>query len=362
MSKQDEVGRRSVSMVTEPRTPLRVLAQATELLGGRKGWRLFDEVRGRKGEWPAWCHCPLRDAMDALMVRGVVKPEQYVDGMTIFSGDDHLVGASIVALAAWRPTKGVYRFDSTLLAELEQTPVSGDLPAQVLLRLPEWCVYVELEHDLGYWAHLDYEPDTARNVLRIVVACDGEVARVISVYLGGSLEQGMEEMWQRGVALARMGGLPRPDGRFCKPSDVAPMISALLYLCTEEPDLRDASGSPRRPTRILRQGPLHSAQAPVVWEIGWRLGPALRRAQESERAEHAEERGVGARRRGHIRRAHWHSYWMGTEKRGDRRRELRWLPPIAVALELEDGAAPFATVRPVDREKQAPGAFGGADD
>lgn len=55
------------------------------------------------------------------------------------------------------------------------------------------------------------------------------------------------------------------------------------------------------------------------------------------------------RRGRYRRRAINRPYWTGSEARGDRRRELRWLPPIPVALELGDGAAPFTTVRPVDK-------------
>jgi len=35
----------------------------------------------------------------------------------------------------------------------------------------------------------------------------------------------------------------------------------------------------------------------------------------------------------YVRRAHWHHYWVGSEKRGDKRLELRWLPPIPVGKE-----------------------------
>lgn len=35
----------------------------------------------------------------------------------------------------------------------------------------------------------------------------------------------------------------------------------------------------------------------------------------------------------YVRRAHWHHYWIGSERRGDKRLELRWLPPIPVGKE-----------------------------
>ena len=32
----------------------------------------------------------------------------------------------------------------------------------------------------------------------------------------------------------------------------------------------------------------------------------------------------------HIHRAHWHHYWVGSERRGDRHVGLRWMPPVQV--------------------------------
>jgi hypothetical protein len=50
----------------------------------------------------------------------------------------------LAALCAWRMGKGVYRFDPDLLQELWETPVTGEIPGEILLHLPEWCVYLEL--------------------------------------------------------------------------------------------------------------------------------------------------------------------------------------------------------------------------
>lgn len=62
--------------------------------------------------------------------------------------------------------------------------------------------------------------------------------------------------------------------------------------------------------------------------MGVRLGAALRRAYQAEQTG-AERPHAGPRP--HVRRAHWHGYWSGPRD-GARRYDLRWLPPIAVAL------------------------------
>lgn len=69
------------------------------------------------------------------------------------------------------------------------------------------------------------------------------------------------------------------------------------------------------------------------------MGAALRRAY------HASETGQthGGTVRPHIRRAHWHSFWVGSGD--DKKINVKWLPPIAV--NLDDDALP-AVVRKVE--------------
>jgi len=69
-------------------------------------------------------------------------------------------GAILAALAPWHESKGVYWFDPELLAALEDTTLDADIPVQVLLRLPEWCMYVATPGGLageaglrGFYAH-----------------------------------------------------------------------------------------------------------------------------------------------------------------------------------------------------------------
>lgn len=54
--------------------------------------------------------------------------------------------------------------------------------------------------------------------------------------------------------------------------------------------------------------------------VGWDLGEALERAQLP---------GEGSVRP-HLRRAHWHHYWVG---QGRTRLELRWIHPVLVGGE-----------------------------
>ena len=53
-------------------------------------------------------------------------------------------------------TRSVYKFDPTLQDSLMSTQLKGDLPCDLLKRLPEWTVYIDI--DDGVYVSLDYIP------------------------------------------------------------------------------------------------------------------------------------------------------------------------------------------------------------
>lgn len=94
-----------------------------------------------------------------------------------FVGADQVVEAvKLSALAAWRMTKGIFRVDQTLMAALIETPIDAAVPVDVLLRLPGWCIYLELDQlptfrsaARGVWVSL--EPADPREVGRSTCSC-----------------------------------------------------------------------------------------------------------------------------------------------------------------------------------------------
>ncbi len=298
-------------------------------------WPFYDRCladRDGLGGWPEWCYCPMAAAY-AVVSRGkLAAPEQ--------AGDI----ARVAALAAWRPTQGVYRFHPATLAALLETPLSGDLPVEHLQRLPEWCVYIEL--GLGDWhgffAHLEYDAKTRRTELRLLLDADSRLVPIVLHVSEGTVAAAVDgALAEAGLqAHARGAILPMPAEAIDAATSIAgKLVSVLLYLCAGDPELRPTKGSKRSLTRpTLKQGRtgpyMPAATRPEVWETGFTLGAALAEAKAAE--------ATGGTVRGHIRRAHWHSFWVGS---GDSRRlDLRWLPPIAVNLDSPESP----TVRRVD--------------
>ena len=125
---------------------------------------------------------------------------------------------------------------------------------------------------------------------------------------------------------------------------VRPLISILLYLCSDEPeidDLRQPGSSPARPRpkKTKRGWRLFPPDCPRMWTVGAGIGAQLREAA----AAVGDPTGRTVRahlRRAHLRRGHWHGYWTGPRD-AERRFRYRWLSPMVVgAAEKTDRRDP----------------------
>src|SRR5690606_32262905 len=282
-------------------------------------------MRGRDlPSWPAWCHAPIAAGV-AAVTGGATSPRLTPD----LARD----AAAVTALAAWRQTKGVYRFDQDLLEALWSTPVTGDLPSQVLHRLPEWCVYVPLDRPVaqerlyGVWAHLEHDANDGSQELRLLFAAGDELWPV-PIALGGSLRAGIDA-----VVSSALLRLQRPladrqvdEATRALREAAEPVVSLLLWLCSEQPEIT-GDGRPEnpRPVKTKRGARTFPAAGPRTWEVGARVGAALRAARDA--AKRAEGEATGRRVRPHVRRAHWHTYLTGPRS-SEQTPVFRWLNPI----------------------------------
>lgn len=312
--------------------------------------------RSRSGKWPTACYCPTTEFI--LLLRNAPAAQHVY---------------RIAALTTWRVTQGIYRYDPTIIEELWNTPITGDIPTDLLHRLPEWCVYIEIgrvapmvqapfgdrDHLHGAFVYLD--TSTCRKHTQVTLVLDYASTLVpIGFHLRGTLEASVRSVRNHVVqTLARTGG-PLDIDFIQAERLIAHILSMVLYLCSAEPDITDSEGAERitgaparqetRGTKKVSVSPprLRIPSSPSQWHVGYRLGAAFRQARERAQGEPPQSPGSNASPIGHIRRAHWHTYWVGPRNEPDkRRRQLKWLPPIPV--NLDDAAGLIATIRPVTK-------------
>ena len=312
-------------------------------------WKLYETFRADRGKglpiWPEWCWCPLTASY--AIISGGGNNKVSIDRLPD-------IGA-LGALAAWRMTQGIYRFDSDVFAALWSTPLSGDLPVEVLYHLPEWCVYIEAPPGckidvfplVGWFSHLEWDAETGRPELRFVFdfgqGLSPFMIHLTAPTLSGCIEKALSESWRRALEINTQSKaaeyLKKPSAETTeKMTDMlstalTPIVSVVLYLCSVAADIADLRGKregpgnpvPKKTKKGLR---MFSATAETTWLVGHRIGASLRLATGSSSTGSG---GAHASPRPHVRRAHWHSFWTGPKNDPEKRKPvLKWLPPVPV--------------------------------
>lgn len=317
-------------------------------------WADVDKLRQSKDEmgWPDWCYLPM-GGWHAIA-------SQYESSPLAISQ----LTSKLAALGTWRMTQGIYRFDPALYPALIETPVSGDIPEDVLYQLPEWCVYIEspglqLEGNSvhGFWCHLEYDFNTGRHELRFLADTDlGKIAAILHLK-GGSLLDALEASLTESSAQAvKLGIELDTDKTKADLLEFLPSaLSLVLYVCSQQEFTRrgvsDTPANPE-PKKTKKGWKIFPADGPLEWDVGVRIGAALRQAYQAEQTG-GDGLPSGRQVRPHVRRAHWHTFVSGPRIAQDgspipadkRTRNLKWVPPIAVNID-EHSALP-AVIRSV---------------
>lgn len=295
-----------------------------------KAWKQVDTFRQDKGrglpDWPAWCFMPMA-AWYAIVSGG---------GANRLGLD--MIGdvAKLAAIGTWRYSQGIYRFDPEFYNAIIDTVPSGELPAEVLYRLPEWSLYIETP-DMqysgsamhGFWVHLEWDANTGRHELRLLLNTDGMLIPV-AIHIGKwTLTDALDRAVAEASAQANIAGLSAnlpTDLPELMAKQLYGIVSLVLYVCSDEPEIddeRQPGEYPQRPqAKRTKQGwRLFPAEKPRIWSVGSKTGEALRQSGIYE----PDGRTV----RPHLRRAHWHGFWTGPRD-SERKFIYKWLPPTVV--------------------------------
>ena len=266
----------------------------------------------------------------------------------------------ITAFGAWRNTLGVYRIDPEIYQQSITSVIPPETPTTIFANLPDWCVYIELPLEnpmpiinnrvpslvLGFWAHLSNEvndPVDGRAgkenfVLTIILdlmpsendSCDIIVPISLIIKEGVSIEQSIVRTYEAadGIHATEQQKMIAQEL-----SQMSKLLSLLLWLCAEEPDISNMKGEPITAEQMRlpkygvnkKTGNFVPPNQTTVYEIGKRLGGEVR--EFNKQNGHSDAR-TSSRKRPHIRRGHWHGVWKGTGQ--DKQFDLYWQPAIFV--------------------------------
>jgi hypothetical protein len=135
---------------------------------------------------------------------------------------------------------------------------------------------------------------------------------------------------------------------------VTQAFNSLLYVCTDQPDVEiyqpgsQRAGKPAKSRTRRRPRP---DDIDTVVKLGFRMGPALHKAQKHWEATHDQHDDIGepsGRVRPHQKKGHHRTYWTG---QGRTVPKLKWIKPFWVNEDLLDaaGGPTDVVVRPVKK-------------
>lgn len=272
-------------------------------------------------DWPGWCFLP----MGAWYA--IAKLTNQLEDV-----------AALAALGTWRYTQGIFRFHDDLLSALLDSEVTGNIPTDVLKRLPEWCIYIETPNIIlagkeisGFFAHLEKDLNNGNEELRLLLnLSDGSLVPV-PVQIGEwTIKESIKKMVDIASENANIDEVTEiitTNTYITTLSEMASrLLSIILYICSEEPEIdneRVPGKSFYHPelTKTKKGWRLFPAAKPHVWNVGQVIGKQISHEKASKR--------TGGTVRTHIRRGHWHGYWTGPRD-GKRKFIYRWLPPMVV--------------------------------
>ena len=317
-----------------PRDPLIALGREFP-----QAWQRLDAIRAHRGrglpDWPKWCYFPMNYFINCFWDKSSGPPDT----------DLGLQMSRFAILGTWRATQGIYRFDEDVYDAVVETPLAGDLPSDVLFRLPEWCVYVETkgmrlgdDKVLGAFACLDFRPQNqgATLVLSFNVSSSGFMNAGIELGPWPLLEGMKRVATDDAKRYANAGAIISPPDAIGLAPIAGQVVSLLLYLCSVNGEIGDGSRRPRnpQPTRTKNGLRIFPPDQPRIWNVGIRVGTALRRARSES---NPSQEGGHASPRPHFRRAHWQHYWTGRrDNLTERRTILKWIHPVLVNAESAD--------------------------
>ena len=182
-------------------------------------------------DWPNFCFLPCA-AWTAIATNGMNFTADTVKDISL-----------LTSIGGWRYSQGIYEFNDKLMDALIKSPLFKNLPCEVLLRLPEWHVYIKtpglkyFDDNLnGFFASIEFDVKTEQNELRLMLDLDNDLVSM-PLHLGDwDLEKSLTLMAKEAEKHTNETLLGKHEIDILS-DEIRPILSFLLYLCSDEPEI-----------------------------------------------------------------------------------------------------------------------------
>lgn len=268
--------------------------------------------------------------------------------------------ASVIsAMAAWDLSKVIYRFDQDFFSELRETEGLEKVSVDSLLHLPYKCICLQIG-DESRLVFLDYDAGLEAYELRIeTLNYDDEENSIdeennFLILTADNLQKCIDDSIKASI---RDFKIPIPESKMnelvkqifdIKREVFQSTIQAILFIQSQNADVVEDEKNAEARAKYNRNR-TGAKRIPKVLDAGYRVGSEIRKIKriniykndsESTKETHeqtinTESSSASSKKTPHVRRAHWHHFWIGSEKAGNRELVVRWLPPMAIGNRSE---------------------------
>lgn len=258
--------------------------------------------------------------------------------------------ATLKALYSWRKYKEVYSFDSDL-ANMLMSSSSDEfvIPISAILSAPYPVFYVQIdgENDLGikgFFCTFDY----------IVLSGEGtdKLTKQLSFNVLGiydNISFACPLILRDGITIKESIDYLRK--MFMEDKDFDPKIldmaidfipkalQLVLYICAANADICENPQQKqitRKPTTETK--PKDTLREVRKWDVGYRIGSIIRKPSEEDSVheQRVSTNQKSSPKRPHVRKGHFHHYWIGSKSDNNRTLVLKWVAPTFINIALED--------------------------
>ncbi len=269
------------------------------------------------------------------------------------------------ALYTWRYYKEIYEFDTDFMLLLcEQADDDTKIPVDILLKMPfpSYFVKAPICRDYeGFFVCYDsfIQNDEPHLELRLTfVSAVGKEPFVLWLELqpDSTIQESLaaslttDAKWFF-TAKKEPAALNKLYSDVHSPSEISPSLPYLthgieilkmalqliLYICCDNADSAE-NPEQQKITRKPNPGssPTDRVRETRKWDVGWRYGSQLRQSRSPSTS--ANPGNQGRTVRPHMRRGHYHHYWVGTKD--NKKLILKWIHPMAVGFRDGEDDAP----------------------
>jgi len=307
----------------------------SQIFWAAKVARLNKKFLNTKGEikWDDSCFVPCSIWCTAFE-KFLKKKESEIDNNLLYT---------IMTLGTWRYTQGIYEFHDELYKAIIDTKLDKEIPPEVLVRLPQWSIYIKIPAKYndniinGFWVTLDQATVDLQNQIVLLGHYKHGIVPLAAFPLG---EKTWEQYADEDVYFDKNASdeKSKQEEILGYKSTLQNFLKLLLYICSSKSEIKSKEGDEQpknpTPTKTRKKGyELFPASSPKIWKVGFETGEILTKAMKEEND--SRERITQTQRKTHLRRAHWHLYWIGTKKENvpeekKRHLEYRWIHPMIV--------------------------------